>query len=1182
MKQGFLRIIIAAFLAISARDVKAQCGTTPHAGDLIISSNTTLTGIHNVAGIFRVNAGVTVTVTPYSSNGCGELVINATSIEVLGDIIADGAGLPGGVGGAGANTGSNISSLLGCLSKDDCLVVEVNPGQPGAAGSGLGAGAAGVVGTLGRGPKQQCQNFGDAYGFVPGAGGAGGAGGGSYGGAALGGGVGGNGSAYNGGNFAGVGLAGCTSTTTGTGGAGGAIGAAYGTPTGTDIALGSGGAGGGGGGKSANDGGSGNGGGNGGGIIALNATGALTISGTVSVSGGNGGAGGAGGNGGLSPRCCSDGCDDCGEVTYSSGAGGGAGSGGGSGGGIYITANGLATITGTLRSQGGTGGAGGAGGLGSGACNNNDFFCFGSTGGSANNGTAGALGGGGSGGRIKVFTNPCFTNVVTPNTQVPGGAGQGGAAGVGTVHIGDLAGFVPPVAATVVTDALCFGSADGQATITVTGGVAPIVFTWPVGVANSSAANISSGTGLAAGSYDVVIQDAGGCSLTETVVIDEPAILTGQIFGTIDADCFGAATGEATVTPLGGTAPYTVIWDDPNTQITETAVNLPSGTWTVEITDDNGCIGTASVDILDPAPFAATVTIDQNVSCNGANDGQATVNIVGNPSVTFLWNDPLAQTAATASNLPAGSWQVIVSSSSTCDTIVTVTITEPGELLPIAVQTSEVSCTGGNDGVASVTQTGGTAPFDYQWNDPTLSTNNQVGSLAIGTYNVIVSDDNGCTATASVEITEPAPINIAVDIQDASCFGTASAQIIANVTGGTGSYSYAWTPGNLTGQTVTGILAGTYSVTVTDANGCAETFNNILVGQPTLVQATVSQLSTISCFGANDGSIALNVVGGTPGYTFQWNDPTIQTTATASNLSPGNYGVVVLDANNCPATLSGLLISEPDVLAASVTQETPITCEGGADGVAQVSVTGGSLPYSYLWSDQAGQQSSTAIGLAQGTYTVAITDNNGCVTSASATIDAPIVPFTAGFSISPETGLQPLELTITNTSVGGTSYEWQFGDGTVITTEDLDDFTYMYADSGAFDILLIAFDGTTGCIDSVLIQNAVYIEPTSLINIPNVITPNADGFNDMFPIDPTQNNFFPFEIRNIKSFTGQVFNRWGQLVYEWTQPLGGWEGRTLSGVEVEPGTYYYVITAVGIDGDSETQYKLQGDVLVVR
>ncbi len=716
--------------------------------------------------------------------------------------------------------------------------------------------------------------------------------------------------------------------------------------------------------------------------------------------------------------------------------------------------------------------------------------------------------------------------------------------------------------------------------MTVTGGTSPFTFTWPIGIASTSTATSTTGTGLAAGTYDVTVQDNGGCILTQTVTVTEPAQLSGQIFGTIEADCFGAGTGEASVSALGGVGPYSYLWNDPATQTAATAVNLPAGTWTVQITDANNCTASTSTTIGSPQPFAATVTIGQNVSCNGANDGIATVNVVGTPNFTFLWNDPAAQTSATAGNLPAGTWQVIVASSLTCDTIVSVTITEPGVLTPIAVQATQVSCPGGSNGIASVTQTGGTAPFSYQWDDAALSTTATVGNLPIGTYNVIVTDLNNCVANASVTITEPAPINIALQIDDASCFGTASGQITANVSGGTAPYTYLWTPGGQTGQTATNVTAGNYTVNVTDANGCPGSFNNIIVGQPTAVTITSTAVTNISCFGEDDGSIALTVTGGVAPYTFQWNDPTVQTSATASNLGPGNYGVVVLDANNCPVTQAGMVINEPEVLAVSVGSTTPITCLGGADGVAVASVTGGTLPYSYVWSD--GQQTATASDLAQGSYVVAVTDANGCSGAATATIGAPVVPFEAGFTVSPETGLQPLDIVITNTSIGGTSFEWHLGDGTVITTNDLSAVNYMYADSGSFNVMLIASDATTGCVDTVIVNGAVYITPTSRLNVPNVITPNGDGVNDMFPIDPTQNSFFPFEIRNIKDFRGKIFNRWGQLVYEWTMPLGGWEGRTLSGVPVEQATYYYVITAVGIDGDAQTQYELKGSVMVVR
>jgi gliding motility-associated-like protein len=629
------------------------------------------------------------------------------------------------------------------------------------------------------------------------------------------------------------------------------------------------------------------------------------------------------------------------------------------------------------------------------------------------------------------------------------------------------------------------------------GGTGPYTYTWLPNVSSGPTA-----TGLAAGDYDVVVQDADGCEVLETVTVTQPAELAAQIFGTINADCFGAGTGEASVMAMGGTGPYTYLWNDPGTQISETATNLPAGNWTVQVTDANNCAASASVTIGSPQPFAATVSVAQNVSCNGLSDGIATVNVVGTPGITFQWNDPQGQQSATAGNLAAGIYQVTVASSALCDTIVTVIITEPA-ILAVNPVIDEAACA------------------------------NQPG------------------------------------------------QITANATGGTAPYTYLWSPGNQTTPSIQGMGTGSYGATVTDANGCTATATGIQYTQPSQLTANISQQTNVTCNGANDGIISVSASGGTPPYAYQWNDPTVQGTATATGLAPGNYGLVVLDANGCPITFSGLVITEPAPLSVSVSEATPITCEGGADGEATATISGGTLPYSINWSDPNGQQTSTATGLPQGSYVVAVTDANGCSGSATANIGAPLVEFNAGFSISPETGLQPLEITVTNITVGGTTFEWSFGDGNVFTN-NAEEFMYMYADSGSFDIMLIATDDNTGCVDTVLVEGAIYIVPTSRINVPNVITPNGDGVNDMFPIDPTQNDFFPFEIRNIKNFRGQIFNRWGQKVYEWTQPLGGWEGRTLSGVEVPTGTYFYVITAIGIDADAETQYELRGAVQVIR
>lgn len=1173
-KVYFLALILLSTLYPTLK-VSAQCGTTPIAGDLIISANTTLSGTYNISGLFRVETGIVVTVESYASNGCGELIINADEIEVIGDIIADGTGFPGGTGGNGGAGGNNAAAVSGCIDKDNCLAIDVDGGSVGAVGSGAGSGASGVAGTQGAGPKQKCNNFGDDYGFVGGAGGAGGSGGGSYGGAANNGGTGGNGAPYNAGNFSGMSITGCASPSSGTGGTGGAVGVAYGTNNGTDIDLGSGGAGGGGGGKSAANGGTGGAGGNGGGLIALFSSGPMTVAGNISVNGGLGDTGGSGGNGGITNDCCTDLCNDCAERTFSSGAGGGGGAGGGSGGGIFLQTYGIANITGTLRSIGGNGGTGGTNGGGGGSCSYNELFC-GSNSGSTNAGTAGNLGGGASGGRIKIFQNPCQANILTYSFLIGGGNGEGGQAADGSHFLGDIGAIVAPTLTVSADSVSCFGLSDGGATVVVNGGTEPFTYTW-----SPSGGNAETATGLAAGSYDITVVDSNSCSVTETVVVPEPDTLTAQIFGTIDADCFSANTGEISVMGFGGTEPYAYAWDDPQNQITETATNLVAGIYTVVLTDINGCTASGTDTIGQAEPFAATVTIDSEVSCNGGNNGQATVTASGQ-NLSYQWDDPAFQQNATATDLPAGSWTVTVSSSQTCDTVITVVIGEPDLLTLIAVENQIVSCNGGDDGIAVVTQLGGTSPYTYQWDDPDLQTTDAASGLTAGTYNVIVTDANQCTETASVVVGEEPAISIAVDVTDASCDGGSDASILANVWGGVSNYTYLWNPGSAVGNPLTGVPAGTYSLLVTDGNGCEQEFTPILVQEPTAIVLSLVQHENVSCFGASDGLLEITAIGGTPGYTYLWDDPTAQATALAGSLPPGTYAVEVTDANGCTSLWQNETITQPDELIITVSSSTAVTCEGGADGVAESEVEGGTMPYVYSWDDPANQTGSTAIDLTTGIYTVTVTDFNGCVAQAAATIDPPINILTADFTLSPDSGLQPLDITVFNNSQGGTAYEWIFGDGNTITTFDTSSFQYLYADSGFFDVTLVAHNDVTGCTDTLVLENAIYIEPTSELLIPNVITPNGDGLNDVFPIDPTNNDFFPFKIRNIFSFHGEIYNRWGEQVYEWTQPLGGWDGFSTGGKEMEPGTYYYVITAKGVDGDAETDYEFTGYVTLIR
>jgi Secretion system C-terminal sorting domain len=419
MKRTLL-VISAVVCALSSF---AQCITTNIPGNYTQSSDIILSGVINVTGTYTLPAGVTITVPSYSIDNCGSLTINASKIVIQGNIIADYSGYTGGSGGAGATSVTSITGhengLTGCVDKDNAGQITVGGGQAGLIGNGTGAGSPGGNGTVGSGTKQVCANLGDEAGLIGGSGGAGGGGGGSYGGAGTTGSSGGGGSST--GSISGASYSNAYTPIGGIGGMGGNSGSTYGTSAGADIDLGSGGAGAGGGGRSFYVGENGGQGGDGGGMIKLVATDTLIITGTLSANGEDGGAGGKGGNGDKTADCCSDACNDCAERTITAGAGGGSGGGAGSGGGIFIQSDHILTITGTLSVNGGDGGVNGVKGNGA-SCSYSDFFC-GDEDMSTTDGSDGGTGGSGGGGRIKIFTNNCPSNVITPTHTELGGTG---------------------------------------------------------------------------------------------------------------------------------------------------------------------------------------------------------------------------------------------------------------------------------------------------------------------------------------------------------------------------------------------------------------------------------------------------------------------------------------------------------------------------------------------------------------------------------------------------------------------------------------------------------------------------------------------------------------------------------------------------------------------------------------
>ena len=399
-------------------------------------------------------------------------------------------------------------------------------------------------------------------------------------------------------------------------------------------------------------------------------------------------------------------------------------------------------------------------------------------------------------------------------------------------------------------------------------------------------------------------------------------------------------------------------------------VDFP-GIYELTVTQSYGgrtCSAYSSVEVFFDNDLPVLSVNTSDASCYGISDGTAAATISGGVGpFNYAWNN--GDDTPTLAGLATGNYSLTITGANGCTATQSITINEPLEL-SLSTGTTDISCQGGNDGTATVSPSGGTPPYTYQWeNGDNTAT---AISLAATTYELTVTDANNCTATTSVVIAEPQTINLSVSGIDAACENGTDGEATVVASGGTGNLSYTWntTPVQTT-ATAGSLGAGDYEVTVSDENGCTAT-DMITITEPAGLNLQTN-FNDPSCTTANDGSATVVVSGGSGGYTYQWGTSPVQTAATALDLPAGNYIVTVSDQNGCTATTSVSLIAPSD-LNLTVSEQN-VSCFGGVDGMAMVSVSGGTAPYTYLWDDGANQTSAQATGLVSGNYTV---NCNGC------------------------------------------------------------------------------------------------------------------------------------------------------------------------------------------------------------
>ena len=456
-----------------------------------------------------------------------------------------------------------------------------------------------------------------------------------------------------------------------------------------------------------------------------------------------------------------------------------------------------------------------------------------------------------------------------------------------------------------------------------------------------------------------------------------PAVIISNINVT-DVLCFGFNTGQINLTVSGGKLPYSFSWTS-SLPPTEDQTNVPAGLYSVTVTDANGCSDVKSITV-NTLPELNIDINSTSVKCAGNNDGTIDLTVTGGTSpYTYNWSNGLPA-IPNQTGLAPGTYSVTVTDSKACSKVINgIVIKEHPGMLLIIIKT-DVKCNGGNDGSINLTVTGGTAPYTFNWSGSTPDVEDPTG-LTAGTYSVTFTDANGCTKTATATITEPPAILLTSTVVNVKCNGGNDGSINLTVTGGTAPYTFNWSGSTPDVEDPTGLTAGTYSVTVTDANGCTKTATAIILEANKLVISCASKM--ISCKGANDGSITVVLSGGTAPYSFNWdNAPDVQN---PTNLAPGNYTVTVADANGCTIICTSFIMEPAELIVTGITKD--VTCFGGKDGSIIVNVSGGTAPYSFDWNILADVKDQN--GLMAGSYTLIVTDSKSCFVKLTFNIKEP-------------------------------------------------------------------------------------------------------------------------------------------------------------------------------------------------
>ncbi|MEL7375425.1 MAG: PKD domain-containing protein, partial [Bacteroidota bacterium] len=537
-----------------------------------------------------------------------------------------------------------------------------------------------------------------------------------------------------------------------------------------------------------------------------------------------------------------------------------------------------------------------------------------------------------------------------------------------------------------VSDPQCNDTQDGSIQLTVGGGVPTYTYDWADIPGDDNAEDRDL---LAAGIYELTITDDNNCTFLFQDTIVAPDSISLALTSIDSVDCFGGGNGAININPSGGTGDLNFLWNDPNAQVDASAVFLLAGTYTLVATDDNGCTNTVTYTVEEPDPLV--LDFDRSdVLCRGEATGTATaIASGGNNGYTYDWDASANANDAILIDVPAGTYTVTVTDAKGCMTVDSVQLTEPATAVSASIVQDVQGCFGESLNVATVSPAGGTGNYTYLWSNDDMGTTAR--DLPEGTTTVVVTDDSGCTFEASIDLEDLEEITFNLITMMPSCNGSSDGGMgINQLMGGAGmddsDYSFLWS-NNTNGIAAENLTGGvTYSVTVTDPQGCQSTQELLLPDPPPITFETFT--TDVSCFGFSDGEAGINNINGpnTGLFTITWSDNTGGSSdPNVTDLAAGAYSVLVTDVLGCTQN-ANLVIQQPAAITGDLTTR-DATCFGDADGQIIADIDGGIPGYEYSWSVPG--SGPTIDNIPAGDYELLVTDANDCEFVIQATIEQP-------------------------------------------------------------------------------------------------------------------------------------------------------------------------------------------------